>query len=232
MSWVIATVILGLSAFLVWASADVGSQVYVRALCRGKTRQKHLSLTFDDGPDADMTPRVLDILRRHNLKATFFLVGSKVQQHPELVRRMVAEGHIVGNHTFFHRSTFPLNRCASAVKELEQCSSIIMKVTGNKPRLFRPPFGVTNPTLACAARKLNLLCVGWSIRSLDTIREAQPARTVERISKRLHPGAVILLHDRCRNADLLLESLITEIQNQGYQIIPSDHLLHIEPYEP
>ena len=100
MYWIVAIIIIGaVSAFLVWASADVASNVYRNTLCRGRNDERVVALTFDDGPDEQMTPRVLDVLNERNIKATFFLVGEKVERHPELVRRMVAEGHIVANHT-------------------------------------------------------------------------------------------------------------------------------------
>ncbi len=219
MYW-IAAILLLLLAFMVWASADVGSNVYVKATCRSKTDKKHIALTFDDGPDADMTPRVLDILHKHNIRATFFLIGSKAERHPCIVRRMVAEGHTVAIHTGSHRPTFPLSGYATVVAELEDCRKTLAGITGTAPRLFRPPFGVTNPVIGRAVRHLGLQTVGWSIRSLDTLSSGDVEGTARRVFRRLHPGAIVLLHDRCENADSLLEVLIKGIEDRGYRIVP------------
>ncbi len=215
---------------MIWASTDVGSNVYVKAVCRSQTDWKHIALTFDDGPDAEVTPRVLDILKEHNVKATFFLIGSKVERHPDIVKRMQTEGHTMAIHTYSHRSTFPLSDYKAVVRELSDCRKVIADITGIRTRLFRPPFGVTNPIIGKAVRHLGLQTIGWSIRSLDTVNK-NVEETAERVSKNLHPGAIILLHDRCAGTDTLLGMLMKEIDNKGYEIVPIDELLNIEPYE-
>ena len=100
MSWVVAiTIFVAVTAFLVWASADVRSGIYLGMLCRTTTHRRVVALTFDDGPDAEETPRVLDVLKRHGVRATFFVVGERIEAHPELLLRMLSEGHTIGNHT-------------------------------------------------------------------------------------------------------------------------------------
>lgn len=216
---------------MVWASVDVASNVYVRSLCRGGRAGREVALTFDDGPDERITPRVLDILKEYNIKATFFLVGDKVEQCPELVQRMVAEGHIVANHTYSHRSVFPMSRGEVVAEELQRCSDAIAKHTGKCPKLFRPPFGVTNPIIAKVLKTKGLHTIGWSVRSLDTVAKHSREYICNRVVSRLHNGAVILLHDRCEEADVLLRMLIEKIEEQNYRFVALNEMFNIEVYE-
>lgn len=231
MYWLIAIPAIALTIFLVWASADVGSNVYLKAVCKKNTEEKVVALTFDDGPNERMTPLVLDVLKKHDIKATFFLIGNKADRHPEIVRRMVSEGHIVANHTFSHKGTFPLSSPASVRKELKDCNTAIEKIIGKKPRLFRPPFGVTNPIIGKEVVASGMLTVGWSIRSLDTLEKRERKEVCDRIMAKLHPGAIILLHDRCKDSDILLEALITSIIEHGYSFISIDKILKDNVYE-
>lgn len=223
MSWLIfitPVVVVAVIAFLVWASADVGSNVYVRTLCRLSTDEKVVSLTFDDGPDREMTPKVLDILDRYGIKATFFVIGEKVADNGELVQRIVSEGHILGNHTYSHKSVFPLESAGRVQEELEKCNNEIKGITGSEPMYFRSPFGVTNPIIGKVLKRMQFKAIGWSIRSFDTVAGNSRGEVCRRVIGKLHPGAVILLHDRCAEEDVLLESLIPAILEQGYRFVP------------
>lgn len=202
-------------AFLVWASTDVGSGVYVKAFCRGSKVRREVALTFDDGPSGN-THEVLDVLREYGVKATFFLVGREVERYPELAQRIVRDGHDVGNHTYSHSWTFPLRKGAAVRGELQRCSVSMERVLGFSPTLFRPPFGVTNPVIGRVVRSLQLRAVGWSIRSFDTLRRRSRRRTAKRVLMRLDGGAVILLHDRCDGSGALVRELIEGIAAQGY----------------
>lgn len=231
MYWVIVIICICVVLFLIWASADVGSNIYLRTICRADCTEKIVALTFDDGPDELMTPRVLDVLKKHAVHATFFLVGKKISGNKELVRRMIEEGHLVANHTFSHKNRFPLASSENVDKELSECDEAILGVTGKRPLLFRPPFGVTNPIIAKAVLRKGYKTIGWSIRSFDTVENKGRDAVCNRIVKNLHPGAVILLHDRCKDADVLLSILIAEIQECGYTIVPLDKMLKINAYE-
>lgn len=222
---------LAVLAVLVWGSASIRSGLYLHALCRGGRTGRSVALTFDDGPDPLHTPRVLDVLARHGVRATFFLVGEKAAACPELVRRIVAEGHTVGNHSHTHDSLFPLRRERRMVEELRTAGEVVRSIVGRRPRLFRPPFGVTNPTIARAAGRLRLTVVGWSVRSLDTVARLPRERVLERIVRRLHPGAVILLHDRCPQSDRLTERLLETLDRLGYRINTVERMFGIEAYE-
>jgi len=229
MYWAIAGI--AVLIFFVWASADVGSGVYLKTRCRKHTQQPVVAITFDDGPDPAMTPKVLDVLEKHGVKAAFFLIGRNVQKHPRIARRIVAQGHAVGNHTWSHAPLFALWGRSKVLQELRDTQSIIEETVGLRPRLFRPPFGVTNPIIGKAVRMAGLQGIGWSIRSLDTWKWRDRKTVCERICGRLHDGAVILLHDRCEDADLLLEYVIQEIEASGRRIVPLDELFDMECYE-
>ncbi|MBQ9138404.1 MAG: polysaccharide deacetylase family protein [Alistipes sp.] len=231
MYWIVAIVVLCLILFMVWASADVGSNVYLRTLCRAATTERVVALTFDDGPDPVMTPLVLDTLRQRGVKATFFLVGSKVAQHPDIVRRIVEEGHTVGNHTHTHSAYFPLRSRVRVEEELDMCHKAIFEATGLKPQLFRPPFGVTNPIIGRAVRSRGYRTIGWSIRSLDTMSSRTRREVWQSVVRRLHTGGIILLHDRCDGAERLLAELIDVTLERGYRFESLDKMLNVDAYE-
>ena len=230
MAWVIVILLLGVLAALVWASADIGSGVYLKALCRAESTDKVVALTFDDGPDADSTPRVLDLLKRYDVRATFFVVGEQARQNPELIHRMVAEGHTVAGHSYYHLPQSTLWSSQRYTEELFRCNDVVARLTGLRMRLYRPPFGVTNPPIARAVKNLGLIPVGWSVRSLDTMTK-DTDRVVDRVMRGLRGGDVILLHDRLENGEELLEKLLTALRTQHYTTATVDELFKIEAYE-
>lgn len=165
----ILAIVLSITVFMVWASASIRSGVYVRAFCREKTDRKVVYLTFDDGPHPPETERVLDALREHGARATFFLIGSKVSGNESVLRRMLEEGHALGLHTYSHAGTFPLLSFDKMLADVNEGKRAVESVAGKKISLFRPPFGVTNPTIAKVIRTLGLHTVGWDVRSFDTM---------------------------------------------------------------
>ena len=153
------------------------------------------ALTFDDGPDPEFTPRVLEILARTGQRATFFVIGERAARHPELMQRLVAEGHEVGNHSAthpWHLSLWPGRRVAA---ELNQASDLIERACGVRPRLFRPPAGILSPRIAAGARAAGLQLVGFSTRSLDGSPVIPASVALRRLARGLGPGAILLLHD-------------------------------------
>ena len=159
-TFIIAAAVLLAAVLLVRGSASVRASWYLRMRCRARRAGRRVALTFDDGPDPQRTPAVLDLLARQGVRATFFVVGARAEAHPELVRRMVAEGHVVGNHSYTHSWRFPLRSLGRTMEELCRTGEVLHRITGRQPRLFRPPFGVTNPTIARAVRRLGLDPVG------------------------------------------------------------------------
>lgn len=165
----ILAIVLSITVFMVWASASIRSGVYVRAFCREKTDRKVVYLTFDDGPHPPETERVLDVLRERGARATFFLIGSKVSGNEAVLLRMLEEGHALGLHTYSHAGTFPLLSFDKMLADVNEGKRAVESVAGKKISLFRPPFGVTNPTIAKVIRTLGLQTVGWDVRSFDTM---------------------------------------------------------------
>jgi peptidoglycan/xylan/chitin deacetylase (PgdA/CDA1 family) len=154
---------------------------------------RQIALTYDDGPNDPHTLRLLETLAKHNVHATFFLIGRYVQQHPDIARELVQAGHVIGNHTFTH----PLLIFKSETEireELSQCRSALQDAIGQHSNLFRPPFGGRRPTVLHVARELGLKAVMWSVTGYDW--NAPPAAVIERkVAKQIRGGDVILLHD-------------------------------------
>jgi peptidoglycan/xylan/chitin deacetylase (PgdA/CDA1 family) len=189
------------------------------SLARG-TRQ--LALTYDDGPNDQHTLRLLEVLARHNVRATFFLIGRYVQQRPDIVREVVRAGHVIGNHTFTHPLLIFKN-ATEVRKELTDCRSAIQDAVDEPSNLFRPPFGGRRPAVLRIARELGLEPIMWSVTGYDW--NGPPAAVIERkVERQIRGGDVILLHDgghRQMGADrsqtvLATDHLITRYKSEGY----------------
>lgn len=226
MYWIISIVVLIIFAFLIWASSDVGSNVYLKTICKGCTDERVVTLTFDDGPNEFMTPKILDVLKQYDIKATFFLVGEKVIRNQEIVKRIYAEKHTIGNHTYSHTGFFPLWKFSRVKQELECCNDVISEVVGFTPKIFRPPFGVTNPIIGKVVKLFGFTAIGWSVRSLDTVDSYSREYVAKRVIRKLHPGAIILLHDRCKDADKLLVLIIEYALSHNYKFVSLNTILN------
>lgn len=213
----------------VYASAAIGSGVYVKAMCRAATDEKVVALTFDDAPDPIQTPKVLEVLRQHHVHATFFCIGNQAEAYPDIVRQITADGHLIGNHSYSHSNCFPLFSRRKMQLDLERCDTALAQCTptGNDMKLFRPPFGVTNPTVASAVKSLGYTVIGWNIRSFDTARSTESA--FYRICRRMRPGSIVLLHDRLPNSHILLERLLKYLHDNDYRIERVDRMLKLTP---
>ena len=155
-----------------------------------RTTEPVAALTFDDGPDPETTPRLLDLLARHGAKATFFLVGKRAAKHPGLVARLAAEGHAIGNHSWDHPALSRLPAAAVA----EQLRRAAAAIGDARPRLMRPPYGDQSLASHLAARRLGLTVVAWTVVGADWADDDGPA-IAARLLAGLHPGAILLLHD-------------------------------------
>ena len=153
-----------------------------------------IALTFDDGPDVDVTPHVLDLLDTVGARATFFCVGSRARAHPQLVREIATRGHAVENHTFGHSSFFGFYGVGRLARDISDAQKALADIVGIAPRLFRAPFGIRTPLTEPALARLGLRCVAWNVRSLDSTDD-DAARVASRVVRRLRPGAIVLLHD-------------------------------------
>lgn len=210
-------------------SYRVDSQFYMPVVCSGKTDKKRIALSFDDGPMDRYTPDILDLLKEKNVPAAFFCIGRRIEGREVLLQRTVAEGHLIGNHSFGHQALFDLFGAGRMQADLEQMNSTVFKVLGIRPRLFRPPYGVTNPNLARAVKATGMLAVGWSIRSLDTVAKNE-AELFDRLARSLHPGAIILLHDTVQLTRQVLPAFIDRARESGYEFVRLDVLLNESPY--
>lgn len=201
-------------------------QWYGRTFARGPGR-KQIALTYDDGPNDPHTLKLLEVLARHNIRATFFMIGRYVQQRPDIVRAVAAAGHVVGNHTYTH----PLLIFRSAAQnrtELSDCQKALRDTIGDHSNLFRPPFGGRRPVTLRVARELGLEPVMWNVTGYDW--NAPPASVIEgKVHQRIHAdgGDVILLHDgghREMGADraqtvIATDNLIQRYKDQGYRFV-------------
>jgi peptidoglycan/xylan/chitin deacetylase (PgdA/CDA1 family) len=227
MAWAIIIPLLAVTGILVWASTSIASRVYVKALCRVRTDKKVVALTFDDGPNPEYTPRVLDVLASKGVKATFFIVGERAEAYPDIVQRIVAEGHIVGNHTYSHNGNFPIKSRRKMEEELKRCDDVLEKITSKRSTLFRPPFGVTNPPTARAVRNGGYTVVGWDVRSLDTVSRWPRTKVFERVCRRVRSGSVVLLHDDREGGDALVEMILNHLEQSGYEVARLDKLFEL-----
>jgi len=181
-----------------YASQWPGSRIFGKALI-APTRTDELALTFDDGPNATWTPRLLDILARHHVRATFFLLGNRAQTQPELVRRIVAAGHVIGNHSWSHPN-LARSSARRVREELTRTSDTLQQFTGAKVKFFRPPFGARRPAVFRIARELGLMPVLWNAMTTDW-SEPSADRIAEQLMKKINGlerrglAANIVLHD-------------------------------------
>ena len=159
------------------------------AVARGE-----MALTIDDGPDPLVTPAVLDLLDRHEARATFFCIGARARAHRELCREIVGRGHSVQNHSDRHSHLFSLLGPRAMAREIATAQEVLAEITGEAPRFFRAPAGLRNPFLAPVLQRLDLQLVSWTRRGFDTVRR-DPAAMLARLGRRLAPGDILLAHD-------------------------------------
>ena len=193
--WIIsicAICLSGLFGLYVYAWSVPTLQLFGPALLRGRGYGNRIALTFDDGPCSGYTEQILDILRRHEVKATFFVCGQNVERSPEILRRVQAEGHAIGNHSYSHPFPFFRSRAFFA-REIDLTQEAIEKVTGKRPKFFRPPFGARWLGLHPVLKARGLSLVNWSDTGYDW--KFDPERILHETLKTLRPGSIILLHD-------------------------------------
>jgi peptidoglycan/xylan/chitin deacetylase (PgdA/CDA1 family) len=177
-----------------WGTISLRSGIFVSAITRVPGETSRVALTYDDGPDPRSTPLLLDLLRARGVVATFFVVGKRVREYPEIVRRCVAEGHLIANHSDLHSGYTNCYHTRRTEKQLRACQEAVEEAAGVRPEYYRPPFGLANDALDGATRRLGLRVVGWQARSLDTTWLTVD-QVVRRSLRRIRPGGILLLHD-------------------------------------
>ncbi|WP_293338243.1 polysaccharide deacetylase family protein [Microcoleus sp. CAWBG58] len=194
-----------------------------------KDSQKVIALTVDDGPWPETTEQMLDIFKQNDIKATFFWIGKSIETSPDIARRVVAEGHAIGNHTWNHPYD-PMDR-ATAAEEIDRTAKLIYETTGVKTTYFRPPGGVLNNGLVKYAQEQNYSVVMWSVTSADTDPRAQPSAFVENVLKGAKPGAIVLMHDgggdRSRTVKALPD-MIAGLKKEGYRFVTIPELMEMQ----
>ena len=193
-------------------------------------KENAVALTFDDGPNKDFTPKVLELLKKYNAKASFFCVGKNVNEHPDILNEIAKNGHLIGNHSFSHKNSFGFLSTKEVISELEETRKIIEEKVNLKVKYFRPPFGVTNPNIANAVKKLNLHTFGWSIRSLDTIAK-DPEKVYHKIVSKLKKGDIVLMHDTSELSVFVLEKLLEYLNQNNMKTVTLDKLFNLKAYE-
>jgi peptidoglycan/xylan/chitin deacetylase (PgdA/CDA1 family) len=183
-----------------------------------------VALTFDDGPHPVQSRVIMELLEQHGCPSSFFLTGSKIAAHENIIREMAARGHTLGNHSFSHSSRFPLMAPKRIAAEIKETNRLLEQAGGHPVRFFRPPFGVTNPRIHRGLQGQELVVVGWSIRSYDTCK-GSPEKVVARIMERVRGGDIILLHETSDHIAEILELLLPQLRNKGLECVSLETLL-------
>jgi len=225
---------LGVGAAVGWAAYAWGAHVLTLGCAwRGGHATRRVALTFDDGPDRDWTPRVLDLLAERRAPGSFFLVGERAAQVPDAVRRMVGEGHEVASHGWSHRSLWLCGPRRTA-EEIDRAHATLAELAGREPRYFRPPWGMVNAAMFGALRRRGERCVFWSIQP-EGLRPVAAEDQVRHVLRHAHSGAIVDLHDAegtRRAPERLVQALpamIDGLRAAGYELATVAELLEAVP---
>lgn len=187
-------------------------------------QEPYVAMTFDDGPHPTLTPQLLDILKKRNIRATFYVLGRLASEYPDIVRRMVEEGHEVGNHTWSHPYLTKLSS-ERVRSELEKTNDAVFKATGRRPATMRPPYGAINATLRKRfAEDMGMPVIMWSVDPLDW-RRPGPSVVASRIVNGAHPGAIILAHDIHPGTIQAMPQALDQLLAKGYKFVTVSELI-------
>lgn len=209
------------------ANATADELAEFNAFYSGNTDEKILYLTFDAGYENGNTEAILDALKKHNAPAAFFLVGNYLETSPELVKRMLAEGHIVGNHTYHHPDMSKISTEETFRKELTDLEDLFLEVTGETmPKYYRPPQGKYSISNLQMAKDLGYQTFFWSLAYVDWYQDKQPTHeeAFQKLLGRIHPGAIVLLHSTSSTNAEILDELLTRWEEMGYSFGSLDSL--------
>ncbi|WP_299887251.1 polysaccharide deacetylase family protein [uncultured Lacinutrix sp.] len=211
-------------------SFNIDWNYHLKSLNSNKNiKNNQVAITFDDGPNEEYTSLVLELLKKYNAKATFFCIGNKIEKYPELFNVIISQGHTVGNHTYSHAKGFGFFSTKQVLSELSKTNSIVKQNCGLEMKLYRPAFGVTNPQIGRAIKKLNMQSIGWNNRSFDTsILSAD--FIIQKITRKLQKGDIILLHDSSTKTLVVLEQLLLFLHERNIESVTIDTLLDIKAY--
>lgn len=203
---------------------------FLPVISRGRSTAKVVALTFDDGPDTEVTPKLLDLLDRHGVTATFFVVGKKAEDHSEIIREILKRGHTLGNHSYHHDPFLMLRSRDNLQAEIARTQTLL-HTFGIHPLAFRPPVGITNPRLSGVLMELDMYCVTFSCRAFDR-GNRHIKGLASTILKKIRPGAIVLLHDVTSTGKggipdwfKEMELIFSGLKARGYEIIPLADLI-------
>ncbi len=218
----VVSVLLCFSFFSNSISSEEANSVF----SKGSAAEKKIALTFDDGPHPRYTKKILSILEKYNIKATFFVIGVNIQNYPQELKKIYESGHEIGNHSYDHHSTLGLNK-EELCKEIETCEELIYNSIGTKPTLFRPPQGKFDEMLTQITAKKGYSVILWSIDTRDW-EHASPSNIAETVIKNISGGDIILMHDYVSGKNTTcdaLEIIIPALQEKGYEFVTVSELL-------
>jgi len=202
---------------------------HFNSICKIKTNEKIIAITFDDGPHGEATEKVLAVLKEYDVTCTFFCIGKKLSNGVSLLKKMNEAGHIIANHSYIHGNLFDLQSTNKLTEELELTNKAIKEAIGKTPLFFRPPYGVATPALGRAIPKNNMVSVGWNIRSFDTsIKNSE--KIFQKIKPQIKPGSIILLHDRVEGCDMVVRLLLNYLKENNYTVVNLDKLINQPAY--
>lgn len=206
-------------------------EMYADVIASGPKGHSRVALTFDDGPDPQTTPRVLQALEQHGFRATFFVIGRKAEQHPELIHAIVRAGHELGLHGYQHDRLTAWRAPSRIIEDIRRAQQVLLQLTGTQVFWYRPPIGHVSPRTAVAARKADVELVAWSVRCLDGIRSSKPERVLARLRRKLHDGAIVMLHDAAERGDFVpaavqtIDRVLELVAHQGLHSVTLTELL-------
>lgn len=222
-TWVFYAVsTLAFLVFLILGSSAMKYNIFLKAYTSPDNFDNKIAITFDDGPHL-FTESILDVLREYKAKASFFLIGKSIEENPEIVQRIVDEGHTIGNHSYTHHKLFPLFSKKNIAHEIEKTNELIKNTTGKTINYFRPPYGVTNPAIAAAVKATQMKTIAWNLRSFDTM-SANPEKVIKKVIAQLKPGSVVLLHDNREQTPQILEAILLYAKEKNYECVTIDKI--------
>ncbi len=232
--WVATFAFLAYATFAAMGVIFPQLEMYGDVVCHGDEGASGVALTFDDGPHPRTTRAILGILARAGHKATFFVVGRKVEQHPEVVREIHEAGHWLGLHGYEHDRLFSFKPPKHVQADIERTQDVVEQVCGVRPVIFRPPVGHVSSRTAVGARRAGVTLVAWSARGFDGRPGARPERVLDRIEPRLRNGAIVMLHDAAERDDFepvaaeVLPRLLQAMDERGLKSVSVEDLLDVE----
>lgn len=229
--WMMGLYSLPFIAIAIIGSANIKWNYHIKSIHKGQV--PGVVLTFDDGPHPEYTPRILEILKQFNVKATFFVIGEQAKKYPELIKEIDQQGHIIGNHSYSHRSMLPLFLPKKLRRDFDECNLVIAHLIKKIPVFIRPPFGATSPFYFRMMRKAPYQSIGWTVRSFDTV-ETDKNKLLNRVlsaTEQQNAAHTMLFHDTQTITIELLPHLLEAFEKRGTKVVSLSDALNKSPYE-